>query len=238
MRPDESLYLGLGVLVVLFVILLLLRVSRVAEQLPSLTLREYRVSSTPQHGYFVVIAGRPEGLLDLVLSVIGLGVDIRFEVSKTAVQRQMERVNRHVIDSVPLQNVASTNFGFTKKLSYLVLAMLLQFAGLAGFFLTILSGIRPENAGGPIAASFGGIFVGVIFLVAYFLSKRLLIQVETSGVRFIGVRFKPSIVGHLTVDLAAASKAVHIIDSLIARESTVESSVARVESAPDSAYDL
>jgi hypothetical protein len=78
----------------------------------------------------------------------------------------------------------------------------------------------------------------LIFLAAYFLSKRLLIQVETSGGRFIGVRFKPSILGQLTVDLAAASQAVHIIDSLIARGPMAERSHEPLPSAQKHAYDL
>ena len=63
------------------------------------------------------------------------------------------------------------------------------------------------------------VIVGLILLLAFVLSKRFLIQVETPSGRFIGVRFRASVLGHLSIDLDAAAKAVGIINSLIAQGS-------------------
>jgi hypothetical protein len=103
-------------------------------------------------------------------------------------------------------------------------------AGAMGFILMAAKVIKPADSGPGVAGSTTSLALGAIFLLAYYLSKRLLIQVETAGGRFIGVRFKPSLLGQLTVDLAAASDAVHIINTLIARGSGTEASASRAGS--------
>jgi hypothetical protein len=201
----------------LLLLMVLLRALTGRGEVPSIVLREYEISRTATEGAYVLISGRPEGFLSWLLTVIGLGTDIRFEVTRTAIRRDMESNNWRLIDSVPLPNVSSTHFGSTKSLLYLVLAVLFLFGGTGAFATSQFARVGgSERQMATLAAiAFGAL--GVLLLLAYLLSKRLVIQVETAGGRLIGVRFKPSILGRLHVDLDKAEEAGNIIDSLIAR---------------------
>lgn len=182
-----------------------------------MVLREFEISRTAQEGAYVLIAGRPEGFFSGLLSLIGLGTDIRFEVTKTAVRRDMESSSWRLIDSVPLPNISSTHFGSTKSLLYLVLSFGFLVCGTAVFVASQFGRLGESDRQLAMIAAIGTVVIGVFFLLAYVLSKRLVIQVETAGGRVIGVRFKPSILGRLHVDLNRAEEAGNIIDSLIAR---------------------
>jgi hypothetical protein len=76
--------------------------------------------------------------------------------------------------------------------------------------------MRPPDSVLAFTIAVCAIVLGFLFLFSYLLSKRLVVQVETGSGRFIGVRFKPSIIGELNVNLEEASNAVEIINTLIA----------------------
>ena len=177
---------------------------------------DYRISSSPHHDPLVVIAGRPDGLWAWFLSVIGLGTLVRFEVTRMAVQREITQPSRYVIDSAPINNISSTNFGSSKRMSFFVIAVILMLAGAVGLAVTFLAAIKERELG--IGGSVATTVVGFLFLIGYLLSKRIVIQVETGGGRFIGIKFKPSVLGKMTVDSDEIAKVVRIINSLIAAD--------------------
>jgi hypothetical protein len=201
----------------LLLLLVLLRTLTSRGEVPSIVLREYEISRTATEGAYVLISGRPEGFLSWLLTVIGLGTDIRFEVTRTAIRRDMESNSWRLIDSVPLPNVSSTQFGSTKSLLSLVLAFAFLVCGIGGFVTSHFARFGESERQVVIFGAIGCAALGVLFLLAYLLSKRLVVQVETAGGRLIGVRFKPSILGRLNIDLDKAEEAGNIIDSLIAR---------------------
>lgn len=182
--------------------------------LPTLVLEDFYVSSTPRQGLFVVIAGRPVGLWALFLSILGLGMKVRFEVSKESVQREVTKGDLHIIDSVPLPNVASTTYGYSKQSIYLWLALVAFLGGLAGGAGALFMRGQ-ENFVAAVAGSVCIFFSSFVLFLFYHLSARLEVAIETNGGRPIGLRFKPSIIGSLSIDLKDAAQAVEIINSLI-----------------------
>jgi hypothetical protein len=215
MRPFEQYFaIGLVALVVIAALYFIWRSSGVLHG-PTLILEDFYVSTTPNRGLFVIVAGRPQGILALILSILGLGTKVRLEVSKESVQRELTKSHLHIIDSVPLPNVASTTYGYSKQVVYLVLAIVTMILGVLGIVGIVLA--RGEQ-GGMIAAAMITVlffFASAVLLLMYHLSTRLEIAIETNGGRYIGVRFRPSIIGSLTVDLKEAAQAVEIINSLI-----------------------
>jgi hypothetical protein len=144
-----------------------------------------------------------------------MGTTVRFEVSKKSVQREISKGHLHVIESVPLPNVASTSYGYSKQSGYLLLAVLAIFIGFAGAVAAILIRGQQEGFIATLVGSVCILFSSLLLFLLYHLSTRLEIGIETNGGRPIGVRFKPSILGSLTVDLKEAAQAVEIINSLI-----------------------
>jgi hypothetical protein len=196
---------------------------------PTLVLKEYRVSRAPVEGNFVYLAGRPQGFLSFLLTLIGLGTEIRFTVSRKAVAREEERWSLfpyYAVDSVPIFNVASTHFGCSKNVFTFVVGFVCLLAAVAvavpafqGQPDAPLQALDLPRAGrdAVLAVAAGLAVLGLLFCLASFLSKRLEIAVETGGGRAIGVRFKPSVLGRLRVDEDALVEVVEIINSLIAR---------------------
>jgi hypothetical protein len=139
------------------------------------------------------------------MTLIGLGTEIRFTVSNKAVERQAERRS-----------------------------LLCLFAGAAvavpaiqaqpGAPLQVFNVRAGRDAVLALAIGLG--ILGFVFALAYLLSKRLEIKVETGG-RSIGVRFEPSILGQPRVDFEELVKVVEIINSLIVRGPVAPSAPAK-----------
>lgn len=214
-QQEEAIAIACLVVPVVFVGFLFL-FSLFETSVPTLVLLDYRISSSSQKDPLVVIAGRPDGIWAWFLALIGLGTSIRFEVTKMAVQREISSPSRHIIDSAPINNISSTNYGSSKRLLFLVLAVILMLASAAGLAVTLIVAIKERELG--IGVSVATFIVGFLFLIGFLLSKRIVIQVETSGGRFIGIKFKPSVLGKLTVDSDEIAKVVRIINSFIASD--------------------
>jgi hypothetical protein len=139
LRPLEPYWPALAFLGGILGLWILYRIIRGHVELPALVLKEFYSSTTPDEGYYVIIGGRPRGILSLLLSLIGLGTKIRFEVSKDFVQCQISNWHRHIRDAVPLSNVASASFGYSKQTAYLFLAILGILLALAAGALALVS---------------------------------------------------------------------------------------------------
>jgi hypothetical protein len=129
---NEQLLLVSGILVGLLVLFLLVRAVSRGHNIPCVVLLEYRVSDEAEDGCYIVVAGRPEGIWAWFLSLLGLGTKIRFEVTRSAVQCEIVGANWRLIDSVPLQNVGGTRFGYSNTTFFLVLGIYLVLQGAGG----------------------------------------------------------------------------------------------------------
>lgn len=76
--------------------------------------------------------------------------------------------------TVDVRDITATGFMFGRKISLLVLAIISVIAG-----LVILLGVYNDDEGVPFLI--GGIVLGIIFLVAYILSKRSMYFVTFAG---------------------------------------------------------
>ena len=67
-----------------------------------------------------------------------------------------------------------------------------------------------------------GLVIGGIFLIAYYLSKKIAISLETSGGMVLGLSFKRSVIENVSVDLEQALKVIRIVNQKV-----IESQVKR-----------
>lgn len=195
------------------------------DELPSLILKEFYASTRTDRGYHVVISGRPKGILAFLLWLFGLGTKIRFEVTDDSVGFQISNWHRHIRDSLPISNVASTSYGYSKQTGYLVLGILAQLAAIAGGLMTFLAAnqqARIDGGGGPAGVlgctSVAACFLGLFAFLLYRSSARLEVAIETNGGRLIGVRFKRGFFGSPAVDLRDASNVIDIINLLVRKQ--------------------
>lgn len=158
--------------------------------LPAMTVLEYHFSRSARKGPLIVISGRKEGLLAQIMSLIGLGGTISFEVSKTTITRQMHSIGSTNCDQLPVNHCASTVVGTTRNIAYLPV-MISAFAGGIGAMFERTTGFY---------VGVGLCLLALVFLLMYFTSTRLFIMVETFGGRTIGIRFKKSSVGRDRLD--------------------------------------
>jgi hypothetical protein len=63
-----------------------------------------------------------------------------------------------------------------------------------------------------------GLICGVIFIIAYFLTKKISISLETSEGMQLGLSFKRSIIENVTVDIEQARKVIMIINDNIIKQ--------------------
>src|SRR5207244_2411500 len=101
---------------------------------------------------------------------------------------------------VPLPNASSTFCGHYKPIGVLVF-------GVAFVVLALLLGLNGSGMGVFISLA-----LGAILLVVYFLSKTMLISIETVGGAEFGLRFKTSVVEGVAVDAQKVLQAVKLIN--------------------------
>ncbi len=217
--PYQAYWPALAFLAAIVVLWIIFRAIR-HEELPSLILKEFYASRTADRGLHVVISGRPRGLWAFFLWLFGLGTKIRFEVSKDSVGLQISNWHFKTRDSVPINNVASTTYGYATQTAYLVLAILAMLTAIAGTVVTMIAfndrALRHDGLAGALCcASIAASFLFVLAILFYRSSARLDVAIETNGGRSIGVRFKRGMFGSPAVDLRDASEIVEIINSLI-----------------------
>ena len=76
----------------------------------------------------------------------------------------------------------------------------------------ILSGLGQRGGGKVILI---GLIIGGLFLIAYYLSKKIVISVETSGGMVLGLSFKRSVIENVSVDIEQALKAIRIVNQKV-----------------------
>ncbi|MCX5658988.1 MAG: hypothetical protein NTW19_04610 [Planctomycetota bacterium] len=172
---------------------------------PSMALKEFSVSSTPDtNGVYVTISGRPEGLIGSILSLLKLSSDASLIVSAHQVSLVMASISGQTHSMVPMNRVSSTHCGYKRNTAYLIIA--------AFFLLSAIGSIAGTH--GAVVFVIGAI-VSAVFALAYWMSNRLVIVVETGGGMTIGMRIQPSVIRSVNFDFAQAQRVVDIINTLV-----------------------
>jgi len=231
MAPDDAVKLAFfGLFVGVFVLTYILTPTGGSGHFgPTLVIQSSHVSKEENYGAYVVLQGRPMGIFAFVLNCLRLGKVVRFEVSKTCVSKRTMSLTSRLTQTIPCQNVASTEYGYSRSLFLLFLM---------AFFLLLAVGslLVPKLADRvgpfadpaeverqmdlpwktewykiiPIVCSGATLF----FFLSFWLSKRLVIEVESSGGKRIGIHFRPGIIEGVPLTIKTAEDIVHTINSL------------------------
>lgn len=171
----------------------------------TLVLRKFKINEDSSTDLFVEIVGRASGLTAWLVTVIGFDAETILKVTKQEISFKSSSLFGQTHQVVPLQCISSTHCGYSKPIGYLFLGVIIMIGG-------IFAGLD-QRGGGSIDLFL--IIFGGIFLVAYYLSKKIVISIETSGGLLMGLSFKRSLIENVDVDIEQALKAIMIVNSKI-----------------------
>ena len=169
---------------------------------PALVLKKFNVIRKDTGSLFVEIVGRPAGLTSWLLTVIGLEAETSLTVSGKDVSFRSASLFGQTNQVAPLSSISSTHCGYSKPIGYLILGVIFIFAG-------VFTGLS-QRGGGVILIS--GLILGGVLLVAYFLSKKMTISLETSGGIIMGLVFKRSVIENVAIDIQKVVQTIRIVN--------------------------
>jgi hypothetical protein len=172
---------------------------------PTLVLRKFKIIEDSSADLLVDIVGRASGLTTWLLTVIGFDAETSLKVTKQEISFKSSSLFGQTLQVVPLPSASSTHCGYSKPIGYLIAGAIILIGG-------IITGLVQRGGGAIILFS---LIIGGIFLVAYYLSKKIVISVETSGGIILGLSFKRSVIENVGVDIEQALKAIMIVNQKI-----------------------
>ncbi len=184
---------------------------------PTLVLKRFVVSQTPDSQVVVEIVGRAAGLLGWLLGVLRLGAETSLLVTDRQVVFRRGSLGGEIHHVIALSSVASTHCGFAKSVWAFFLGIIFGLLSLSSLFLTL---VRYSAAYSPdstlLAAGLFGVLVnaliGAALLALYFFRRKLTIAVESNGGICPTLSFKRSIVENVVVDLPQVIGAIRAIN--------------------------
>jgi len=157
-----------------------------------LVLRKFEVNQKGDP--LIDITGRQSGIVAWALVAMGLDAETTLTVTRTTLTFKSSSFFGTTYNTVPLSMICSTHAGYTKSAPLLIFGLFLTIFGLPTIILSL---------------------VGIVMLIAYWLSKQLTIYVETTGGMIIGLSFKRSVIENVKVDIDQALKTTHLINRLV-----------------------
>lgn len=168
---------------------------------PTLVLRKFKIEEDSSTDLVVDIVGRASGFTAWLLTIIGFDAETSLKVTHQEVSFKSSSLFGQTHQVVPLPSASSAHCGYSKPIGYLIVGTIILIGG-------IIAGLGQRGGGLIILFS---IIVGGTFLVAYYLSKKIFISVETSGGLLLGLSFKRSVIENVGVDVEQALKAIMIV---------------------------
>jgi hypothetical protein len=174
---------------------------------PTLVLRKFDVDESMQDGILVEIIGRASGPTAWLLTVLGFDAETRLKVTEKEFSFKSSSFWGQIIQIAPLPNISSTHCGYSKPIGYLIISGIF----VIDYVISIITG-----AGYPFNDNNGilivKLIIGGLFMLLYWLSKKMTISFETSGGMVMGLTFKRSVIENVAVDIEKARQAIEIIN--------------------------
>ena len=160
----------------------------------ALVVKEIKLNeSGPQ---YVHIVARKAGVIGFLLSVLGIDATTTFDVYADKLEFSQGSLSGYVKSCMPLSKMTVATGGFVKPFVELIIAILLIFPG--SIFTIGISAI-----------------IGIFFIIHYFLSKTLVVQVVASSGWDATICLKRSVIEGVEINQATADRIVDIIRALV-----------------------
>jgi hypothetical protein len=170
---------------------------------PPLVLIRWSVDDSPDADVILDIEGRVPGLVAFIMTVLGFSPKKNFKVTAKEISFHGASLSGESHQVTPTTSVASTHCIFSKPVWMIIIGILFAIFGLVS---------APFTAG---LGLFGGLIMLGIFALAYVLSKKISVGVETAGGLIMGLSFKASVIHGVPVNVYAAKEAMLIVSQRV-----------------------
>jgi hypothetical protein len=177
---------------------------------PTLVLKKFEIKKAPasDKDEIINIIGRAGGLIAWFLTLIGLETEYYLKVTAREIRIKRSSLFGQYHDVAALTSVSSVHCGYLKPIGYLFIAFLLIISGLFTWIF------RDD---GRVSHFLGGLIAGSVFILLYWLLKKIQILVLTRSGYPLGLVFKRSVIENVSVDIEKAKLTVELINNLVVK---------------------
>ncbi len=172
---------------------------------PTLVLRKFKINEPPAENVLIEIAGRAEGIIGWLLTTLGLDAETALKVTDTEISIKSSSLQEQLHRVVPLESVSSTHCGYSKPIIFMIIGAVVIMGG-------ILGGIA-----GSGSTFLVGLLLGLSFIIAYWLQKKIILILETSGGMVLGLAFSRSVIENVSIDMEQALSAINVINKYVVK---------------------
>lgn len=164
----------------------------------ALVIKEWRASEKPDsNGVFVRISGREAGVVNFVLSLIGIDPTTSLTIDQSAIRVEEGSLAGFSRRVTPLGNLCSGGFGYAKPWK----------AAVAIGALGVVLGFVQSIAGAMVVVGAG---------VYYFLNKELqLLLIDVAGSVALKIEYKRSVIEGKNIDEKDGERVIQILANLL-----------------------
>ena len=180
----------------------------------TLVLRKFKIDESAPDGVCIEIVGRASGITAWLLTVMGFEAESSLKVTDTNLSFKSSSLSGEFHQVVPMPSISSTHCGYSKPIGYLILGIVFVMIFIIGGFLL---GCGPRYGGGHsgVSITLPALIIGIIFLIVYWLSKKIIISIETSGGLILGLSFKRSVIENISIDTEKALQVIGIVNKKV-----------------------
>lgn len=187
---------------------------------PALVLKKFSVTGAPskEEAPVIEIEGRKPGVIAFLLTLVGIDATTSLLVTPRDIRFRKGSLYGEITSMMPLTAVASAHAGFAKPIGLLIAAGVVMLAALgAAAGIGSGAGFDHRGGGGSAGAAIAilGFIVVIVLVVAYFLSRKMAVFVESSGGATFGLIFKRSVIEGVPVDIDKVKAVVDIIREMV-----------------------
>ncbi|MBQ9787257.1 MAG: hypothetical protein IJW33_03715 [Lentisphaeria bacterium] len=153
---------------------------------------------------YVRLVGRKSGLIDWILTLIGVNTTTVFEVYESRIEYSYGSLSGRMKEMIPMSSISNMVCGYFKPVLLLVAAV-----------LTFIIGIIGAVIAGESFIFIIDLVVTAILLISYFLKKSTLVSVFPSSSLGVTVIFKRSVIENQTISAEEAQRICDIVTALV-----------------------
>jgi hypothetical protein len=159
----------------------------------------------------VRIVGRSPGFISFLMSKFGLDDITELVVSRSQVSCKSASLSGETIGFIPISKIASVNSSAVKPIWTIITAFLVLIVGMGLGFYLITKG--PGNPGSIVLIT--TLLLTLVLVAAYYLTKSIELSVISDGATHLTVRFRPSVIEGVKVDIQRSIAAANVIRDLV-----------------------
>jgi hypothetical protein len=186
---------------------------------PALVLKEFQINREPGDGDAILVRGRPAGILAWLLTLLRIEPERVLRVTARDVTLELGGLYGFRSTFLRIEDVASATCGYYRAFSFLLLSVALLTLSAVSAFIAWSADLDPYSRQAASTALTYVLGICLIlagaFYVVYALSKRVFVEIESSGGGRPGIAFKRSVIENTVIELDQALDLVEVLNNQV-----------------------